>query len=71
MKMEYIFATLLTLESVAFAIMSAASGVELQPVSTATRSTVAKILIETLEIKFFKRLPWESQTIENENENEN
>jgi len=67
MKMEYIFATLLTLESVAFAIMSAALGVELQPVITATRSTVAKILIETLEIKFFKRLPWEPQTIENEN----
>jgi len=53
--MEYIFETLFTLESVAFAIMSAGSGVESQPVKATTKRTVAMFLTRALEIGLLKK----------------
>lgn len=56
MKIEYIFETLFMLESVAFAIMPAGSGVESQPVNNTNRSADVMLLTRTFAIDLLKKI---------------
>jgi hypothetical protein len=55
MKIEYIFETLFRLESVAFAIMSAGSGLESQPVNNTNKRTNVMLLTKTFDIDLLKK----------------